>query len=202
MKLHIRTLMILGTVMLMFFISTNSAQAFDLDPGDGGAVTPYIQIEVLSLRLANDGDIFGPGEIYMNNPGTQYWTYSYAQTWYGGSEYVSPGVYIGTPHSVYRTVSYRTESFSLNNRYWFSLMDYDGGSGGGTYCWEGYVEIRAKGHLEGSTVWSKQGNGVYVDVGPVRVFTNSAKYRIVGGGATTYHVYNQLYFRISYYNMI
>ena len=189
MKLHIRTLMILGTVMLMFFISTNSVQAFDLDPGDSSS--PKITVQVTGIRLAQDGDLFSSGELYMTASGVTYYDNKfYAIPGYFEDDTVySSGFYYGKYYDVPYPIIYESIVYDLGHSFCFELWDEDAISD--TLLWRGYIRVKEDG-LISTSVWSLPTKFVTLDLGPIELITTYA------GRANVGSVFNQLCFSINY----
>ncbi|TFF91231.1 hypothetical protein EU545_04945 [Candidatus Thorarchaeota archaeon] len=184
MKRKVLLALVLGMALMML---APSVEAFDFDPGPGGSTPEYtLTIQVTGIRLANDGDIFGKGEVYMKNPGTQYWTVSSAKSWAGGT-YYSGGSYYGTYYNVPYTVKYQqviTED-DIGTKFWFELMDDD--SLWDATLWSGWVKLKAVQDCSIS-VWTHC-NGDNNNYNAVQIYGLCGKYTVVG---SSIYVWNQL----------
>ncbi len=187
-----RNLLLLAILAVGFLMLAPSVQAFDLDPGDGGG-TPdvyYLTIKVTGIRLANDGDLFNAGEVYMRNPGLEYWTESNAKSWEGGT-YYSGGYYYGDYYAVPYTVKYQqiiTEA-DIGSKFWFELMDDDGTYD--TTLWSGYVKLKS---VEDCSISTWHNGNTILSYDAVNIVGLISKYTIVGSDIC---VRNQLYFTVT-----
>lgn len=185
MKHKVLLALVLGMTMLML---APSAQAFVIDPGDGGG-TPdvyYLTIKVTGIRLANDGDLFNAGEVYMRHPGLEYWTVSNAQSWEGGTVY-SGGSYYGKYYDPAYTVQYQQiiTQADVDKKFWFDLMDDDAVID--STLWTGYVKLLSVEDCS-HTEWV-HANGDFNTFDAVKIVGWSGKYTLVGSNI---YVWNQL----------
>ena len=189
-----KVLLVLFLSLAMFMVAP-SVQAFDLDPGDnGGGLDCYIKIKATYVRLAQDTDLCGPGEVYMENPGDDIWTVNNAASWEDGT-HLSGSTYYGDTYWVPYNVVYEREISrdDIGTKFWFQLCEDDA-----VYdkmLWSGYIKIEDTGYLVGDWA-SAQGRGVGRDLGPVRLQTSDAAHCWVGNSIM---VFNQVAFHIEFY---
>ncbi|MGQ4912994.1 MAG: hypothetical protein ACP6KW_12565, partial [Candidatus Thorarchaeota archaeon] len=169
-----------------------NVHAFDLDPGGGGNPDVYVlTIRVIGIRLANDGDLFGPGEVYMENPGIEHWTESNAESMEGRTDY-SDGYYYGEYYDVPYEVVYQQiiTQDNIGEKFVFELKDDDGNRDAS--LWYGWVKLREVSDCS-VTKWIHC-NGHFENAGPVKFAGVDGKYTEVG---QSIYVWNQLRFKVT-----
>jgi hypothetical protein len=190
MKRKVLLALVLGMTMLML---APSAQAFVFDPGDGGG-TPdvyYLTIKVTGIWLANDGDLCGPGEVYMKNPGLEYWTVANAESMLGGTVYTGSS-YHGVYYDPAYTVKYQQiiSAADIDTKFKFELKDDDRVID--STLWSGWIKLKSVEDCS-HTEWV-HANGDVHDFTAIKMFGLTGKYTEVGSGI---YVWNQLKFTVT-----
>ena len=173
------------TFILALCVLAPSVQAIDLDPGDGGSSAWTLTIQVKYIKLANDGDLFSDGEVYMKNPGTvQYWPeYKVLE----GSVAGGVAKQYTVPYTV-KTTHYVTAD-NIGDRFSFQLKDSDRVID--STLWSGYVKLKA---LIGCTITDWNNGNTIHDFSAVRIVGLTSAYTEYGSGT---YIRNQMHFTIT-----